>query len=127
MVTAAFGVKRNRRWLRYLLKTDFNKGTFQKDLVTALRKFDFKCAVRSFTNIMPSRIGIKKLLNEYLHNGYLAIACVDSGDHWIVIRALRGDRVYVADPDWTAPKYHSLTKFYERVKNGSIVFVKRKQ
>ncbi len=126
MVTANFGVRRNRRWLRFLLKTDFNKGTFQKDLVLALRKFDFACSVHSTIGGPFPKATIKRLLNHWLNKGYLAIACVDDNDHWIVVRALRGDRVYIADPDWTAPKYHTLTKFYERVKKGSIVFVKRK-
>lgn len=125
MVTANFGVRGNRKWLRYLLKTDFNLGTFQKDLVKALRKFKFVCsphASKSFYNVAV----LSDLLEKYLDAGYLAIACVDNNDHWIVVRAIRNNRVYIADPDWTAPKHHHLVKFFERVKDGSIVFVKRK-
>lgn len=127
MVTANFGVKRSRKWIRYLLKTDFNLGTYQKDLVKALRRFKFKCSVHSFINEFPTALGLQRLLSNYFNNGYLAIACVDDNQHWIVLRALGDNRVYIADPNPYSPKYHTLDKLYGRIKNGSIVFVKHKE
>lgn len=126
MATAAFGVKRNRRLLKYLLKTDLNFGTFQKNIIRALRKFKFRCSVVSFANDMPTEAGVKKLLSKYFKNGYLGIACVDDNEHWIIVRGIRKSRVYIADPEIQAPKYHTLSNFYKRVKLGSIIFVKGK-
>jgi hypothetical protein len=37
------------------------------------------------------------------------------------------ERVYIADPDPYGAKYHSLTKFYGRVKLGSLIFVKLRE
>lgn len=124
MVTAAFGVRQQRRYLRKLLKTDLNMGTYQKDLVAALKTFGFRCQIVSFAN-KKDKITIKSALAHFFAEEYLAVACVDNNNHWIVVRGMRNGRVYIADPDPYGVKYHTLQKFYERVKNGSMVFVKR--
>ena len=126
MVTAAFGVKQQRKYLRRLLKTDFNMGTYQKDLVLALRRFNFMCSVKTLATNDESPSEVKRLLKHYFERGYIAVASVDNGEHWIVVRGLRKNRVYIADPDPYGVRYHSLSKFYRRIKLGSLVFVKRR-
>lgn len=124
MVIAAFG-ERRRKLLRWVLKTDWNLGTFQKDLIKALRYQGFSCHVKSFVNTWWTGPRIIREFKSYFNNGYLAVACVDNNQHWIVVRGIKGNRVYVADPDLFGPEYHTLTKFIERIKLGSVVFVKK--
>jgi len=119
MVTANLGGKVSRRWLRYLLNTDMYRGTPQKNLVTALRSFGYSCNVMSH--------GALRDIKNYLQRGYLAIACVDDNMHWIVVRGFGKGRVYVADPWPLNPKYHTLEKFNERIKHGSVIFVRRNE
>lgn len=126
MVTAAFGVRQQRKYLRQLLKTDFNMGTYQKDLVLALRRFGFMCSVKTLATNDESQATVKRWLKHYFDKGYIAVASVDKGEHWIVVRGLKNDRVYVADPDPYGVKYHSLATFYSRIRLGSLVFVKRR-
>jgi len=123
MVTAAFGIRRQRKYLKRLLKTDLNEGTYQKDLVEALQRFGFKTQIVSLAN-KKDKLTIKSALAHFFSEGYLAVACVDDNNHWIVVRGMRNGRVYIADPDPYGVRYHTLQKFYERVKNGSFIFVK---
>ena len=127
MVTAAFGVRQQRKYLRRLLKTDFNMGTYQKDLVSALRRFGFRCSVKTLATNDESLPQVKRLLKHYFEKGYIAVASVDNGEHWIVVRGLRNERVYIADPDPYGAKYHSLVKFYSRVRLGSLIFVQLRE
>lgn len=117
MVTANLGGKVSRKWLKYLLQTNEASGTPQQNIINALRDFGYACNVTTDVGIRS----IKRRLGKGL-----AIACVDDNQHWIVVRGLGKNRVYVADPLPLNPQYHSLTKFAQRVKNGSIIFVKRK-
>lgn len=133
MVVGAFGIRNNKRLLRKLLLTDFNEGTFQRDLSNGIRLFGPLVAGRKFSVATKSFIDEVKFppdqiyctFESYFSKGYLAIACVDDGQHYIVVRGIRNSRVYIADPEMFSPKYMTLTKFAKRIKKGSAVFIKK--
>jgi ABC-type bacteriocin/lantibiotic exporter with double-glycine peptidase domain len=130
MVTSFFGMKSQRRKLRALLKTTKN-GTYQANIANAIKIYSrevseipLNISITSFSNSdIWSRSAIEEFLKERFEKGYIAIACVDNGSHWIVTRAIRGKRVYIADPD-SNQKYIALTTFLNRVILGSVVLVR---
>jgi hypothetical protein len=102
-------------------------GTFQNDIIKALRAYDFGCIPKSLVDSKTfNKEKVKALFSLFFKKGYLAVACVDDGQHWILVRGMKRSRVYIADPDWCAPRYHNIDTFYRRIKNGSVIFVRPK-
>ena len=121
-------IKNHQKALLMLLKTNPETGTYQNDMVRALKTYSryrnpkkpYKIVVRSFAKKPPTR----KLLEEYLNKGYIGVGCVDVNNHWLVIRGIKGNRVYVADPDRNGVRQCLIDICLSRLHKGSIVFVK---
>jgi ABC-type bacteriocin/lantibiotic exporter with double-glycine peptidase domain len=119
--------------LNAFLQCSPERGTYQKDLVRALRISTQYLSTPLTTKIVSmaksenraTRL-VMPTIQQYLDAGWLGIACVDFNQHWVVIRGIRGKRIYLADPDPNGVKYTTINKFKHRLGAGSIVFVKTK-
>lgn len=123
MVTEAFGSKIHKDLMAFIMNTEQSRGTFQADLVHGLKLLKFSRKVVSLVN---KPVSIRQIRSR-IASGHLAICCVDANDHWIVLRGIKGNRIYVADPIPKSRKFHSLDSFKSRIVGGSIIFIKPKK
>jgi hypothetical protein len=103
-----------------MLGTSPEGGTFQTAIVRMAKAF--KCSVKeaSFANRRPSIRNIKYRLDK----GYIGICAVDANEHWIILRGMSGQVVYIADPDPNAPKRQLWRTFLRRITKGSIIWIR---
>lgn len=91
---AAVGIERSQDECERLCKTTGTMGTSPKNLVNAAR-----AAGRAPLVINERRGEVAALfLDTWLRLGRSAIICVDSGEHWIAVIGVLGERVVLCDP-----------------------------
>lgn len=120
MTLRRFGIKTHKQKVQKILKTKKNDGTYQKDIVAALKYFKLDYFVVSLLNKKRGGFTSPPVNGRYKTH---AICCVDNNGHWLIVRGFTQKSILIADPALSGFSRMSFDKFNERLRGGSCIFV----
>jgi len=117
MALRKFGIRKSEKQLVRLLKTNKVRGTWHRDMVRVVEKYNLSYIV--------TRDGTINDLKYFMKSKHTVIVCYyfpkEKFDHYSIIKKITSKKIYFYDP-WFGPNHSYTISYFNKIWRGDPLF-----